>query len=97
MTKKIALVTGGTSGIGLSLVKELVENNFYVHFIGTSKEKGQLIESELNTVNNLGCKFIELDLSNLKKVKAFADKFKSEVSQLDIWAAGSRKESIPFS
>ena len=84
MTKKIALVTGGTSGIGLSLVKELVENNFYVHFIGTSKEKGKRIESELNTVNNSRCKYIELDLSNLKKVKAFADRFKSEVSQLDI-------------
>ncbi len=83
-TKKIALVTGGTSGIGLSLVKGLVENNFYVYFIGTNKEKGAAVEAELNAPNSAVCQFIELDLSNLNRVKEFVDQFKSNVSQLDI-------------
>ena len=81
---KIALVTGGTSGVGLSLVKELVRSDFFVHFIGTNREKGEAIESELGGVDGSKAKFIPLDLSNLKAVKDFADQFKSEVPRLDL-------------
>ena len=82
--KKIALVTGGTSGVGLSLVKELVNSDFSVHFIGTNRKKGEAIESELSGADGSKAKFIQLDLSNLKAVKAFADQFKSEVPRLDL-------------
>ena len=84
MDRKIALVAGGTSGIGLSIVKQLVKNNFYVYFIGTRKEKGRAVELELNGAEHTVCQFIELDLSNLNRVREFTDKFKSEVSRLDI-------------
>ncbi len=84
MRRKIALVTGGTSGIGLSMVKDLVENNFYVHFIGTNNEKGKAVEAELNNTNSEVSKFVKLDLSNLKDTLEFANKFKSEVPQLNI-------------
>ncbi len=45
--RKIALVTGGTSGVGLSLVKELVNKDFSVHFIGTNRKRGEAIEEVL--------------------------------------------------
>ncbi len=32
--KKIALVTGGTSGVGLSILPDLVKAGFYVYFVG---------------------------------------------------------------
>ncbi len=84
MKRKIALVTGGTAGIGLSLVKELVENGFYVHFIGRNNEKGKAIEAELNSIKGEVCKFVKLDLSNLKSTVEFANKFKTEVPHLNI-------------
>jgi retinol dehydrogenase-12 len=84
MKRKIALVTGGTAGIGLSLVKELVENDFYVHFIGRNNEKGKAIEAELNKMKGEVSKFVKLDLSNLKSTAEFAKKFKSEVPHLNI-------------
>ncbi len=84
MKRKIALVTGGTAGIGLSLVKELVENDFYVHFIGTNNEKGKAVEAELNNTKSEVSKFVKLDLSNLKSTAEFAKKFKSEVPHLNI-------------
>lgn len=84
MKNKTALVTGGTSGVGLSLVKELVKNNFTVFFIGTNTQKGHEIELELKQLYQTKSTFIELDLSHLKKVSEFANHFKNEVEQLDL-------------
>ncbi len=84
MQNKIALVTGGTSGVGLSIVRELVKNNFDVFFIGTNKESGREIEIALNNSGKTTNKFIALDLSNLHAVRAFANRFKNEVPQLDL-------------
>ncbi len=84
MKNKIALVTGGTSGVGLSIVRELVKNNFDVFFIGTNKERGREIEIALNNRGNTKNKFIALELSNINEVHAFANQFKSKVPQLDL-------------
>jgi retinol dehydrogenase-12 len=84
MDKKIALVTGGTSGVGLSILRELVERDVHVHFIGTSSNKGKAIELELNGPNGRRCDFIQLDLSDLGAVRAFAKRFRTEVPVLDL-------------
>jgi NAD(P)-dependent dehydrogenase (short-subunit alcohol dehydrogenase family) len=66
---KIALVTSGTSGIGLSLLLVLIEAGFSVHFIGRYAEKGQQIKSELKAAHHSGVPcFVQLDLSNLGNV-----------------------------
>lgn len=83
MRNKIALITGGTSGVGLSIVKELAKNKFDVYFIGTNEQIGLEIEAELNTINLTKSTFIQLDLSDLGKVKEFASNFKNKLSQLD--------------
>ena len=85
MERKTALVTGGTSGVGLSIVRELGKGGAYVHFIGTNREKGERIERELSEAG-IACRFIHLDLSRLRSVRDFANDFKSEVSELDILA-----------
>ncbi len=81
---KIAMVAGGTAGVGLSIVRELVEKGFTVHFIGTNRERGAAIESELNGSGESKCRFFALDLSSLKAVRAFAQGFLSEVPHLDV-------------
>ncbi len=80
----LALVTGGTSGVGLSIVKQLVKNKYRVFFIGTNTERGRQIEAELNQNSTTENKFINLDLSNLSKVKDFAKQFKEEHHKLDL-------------
>lgn len=42
----IAMVTGGTSGIGLSIVKRLVSEGWRVHFCGRNEEKIREVESQ---------------------------------------------------
>lgn len=81
MSKKIALITGGTSGVGLSIIRELSKKNYTINFIGTNQEKGDQIEKEIND-----SKFFKVDLSNLKEVNLFIENFKLKHSKLDLLA-----------
>ncbi len=84
MNTRTALVTGGTSGVGLSMLPDLVSSGFYVYFVGTNAKKGLAIESDLNGPGGSVAKFVELDLSDMQRVRSFAQKFRSEVPTLDL-------------
>lgn len=84
MSKKIALVTGGTSGVGLSILPELVKDGFFVHFVGTNEARGRAVEEELNGADDPVVSFVRLDLSDLPAVRAFAEGFREEVPVLDL-------------
>ena len=79
-----ALVTGGTAGVGLSIVRALVREGTFVHFVGTNADKGARIEAELNTKGVPSCRFIRLDLSEIRGVSEFAERFSEEVPTLDV-------------
>ena len=86
---KHALVTGGTSGVGLSIVNQLVKHNFKVTFIGSNSSKGKRVELEINNSSNsltkgLKHKFVQLDLSDLSLVKEFSNQFKQENKSLNL-------------
>ncbi len=80
MSKKRALVTGGTSGVGLSIVRALVARHVHVHFVGTNVSKGRAIEQELGAA----AEFVQLDLSDLAGVRRFARGFRDAVPALDV-------------
>lgn len=88
MNNKTALVTGGTDGVGLSVVRAMVKKNYDVYFIGSNIEKGKKLEVELKTKagneHKAVIEFIQLDLSNLKAVKIFADSFLNKAKRLDV-------------
>ncbi|WP_165454326.1 SDR family NAD(P)-dependent oxidoreductase [Hyunsoonleella pacifica] len=83
---KTAIITGGTSGIGLSIVKHLSNNNWNVYFIGTNANKGVTIEQKLSKTSKGSIKFYLLDLSNLNKVRKFADTFLKRHQSLELLA-----------
>lgn len=84
--QKVALVTGGTAGVGLSVVRALVTSGAFVHFIGTNERKGARIERELNATSEPVCRFIKLDLSRLREVQSFCRQFENEVRELHVLA-----------
>lgn len=84
--RRTALVTGGTAGVGLSIVRALVERGDFVHFIGTDPEKGARVEQALNGAGEPVCRFVRLDLSRLRAVEAFARDFAASVPVLDVLA-----------
>ncbi len=70
--RKIALVTGGTSGVGLSILPDLVQAGFYVYFVGTNADKGRSVESDLNSLNGGGLFLNSLDsVSALRRHVSF--------------------------
>jgi len=81
---KHALVTGGTSGVGLSIVKALVAHKYKVSFIGSNATKGKAVEVLLNQTSPLNHEFIQLDLGELNDVKAFVSQFSKDNNTLDL-------------
>ncbi len=86
MRTKVAQVTGGTSGIGESLLPTLLQAGFRVHLIGRNAQKDREIEARLNAEDEGAATFIQLDLSDLGAVVAFAETFRQEVPVLDLLA-----------
>lgn len=86
MEHKNALITGGTSGIGLSIVRYLAAKNYNISFIGTNVQKGKEIEQELFERSKGTISFIHLDLRNLNSVYQFARDFREKHKHLNLLA-----------
>lgn len=86
MAPKIALITGGTAGVGLSMVQAMARLGTEVHFIGTNEARGQEIERSVNAEGNGTTRFIRLDLSSMAAIRAFAQAYAGEVAHLDVLA-----------
>ncbi|KAJ7052922.1 NAD-P-binding protein [Mycena amicta] len=84
LTGKVVLVTGGNSGIGYHVVRQLLLKNAVVYLAArdTSKTANALKSLERET-GRLPV-FIELDLSDLRTVKRAAEAFLEREQRLDI-------------
>ena len=79
----VALITGGTSGIGLAVAKVFLEEGAKVTIVGTSAEKGR------NAAEQLGGKdqevsFIRADVSKERDVRRLIERIVSEFGRIDI-------------
>jgi len=77
---KVAVVTGGTSGIGEATVRLFVEEGARVVFCGRSEEAGARIAQELGPAT----RFIRADITREPDVKATIDLATSAFGRLDI-------------
>jgi len=77
--QKIALVTGGNSGIGLEVVKQLLEKGYFVYIGTRSYENGEKAIKE-NNLKSGSVKVIELDVINVKSIEKAA----TQIKKLDI-------------
>ena len=82
--RKNAIISGGTSGVGLSIAKNLIASNYKVVLIGSNGPKGKRIEASLNEQYPKQVEFVQLDLSNLRDTKEFTTDFISKNAKLDL-------------
>ena len=82
---KVALVTGGTSGIGLASAKQFVSEGAYVFITGRRKTELATAVSEIGG-NVSG---VQGDVSNLGDLDRLFEQIKSEKSRLDILFANA--------
>ncbi len=60
---KNCIVTGGTSGLGLALVKKFISNNYFIHIIARDEEKIKFLTNDFNQRNIKSFKFYKVDLA----------------------------------
>ncbi|MFA5818777.1 MAG: SDR family oxidoreductase [Bacteroidales bacterium] len=78
---KVAIVTGGTSGLGRHLVETLVSLGSDVFFCGRDKEKGEIFAKSIGDKGH----FIQCDLQNVDEILSFVKKtgtFKNRIDYL---------------
>lgn len=98
---KVALVTGGSAGIGYYNVLPLARAGAKVITISANEDKGKNAEAEINenikqagsagSVTWYGC-----DLGNLKEVDGLAKKLAQELDQLDILICNAAIGQAPY-
>lgn len=79
--KKLAIVTGGTRGIGFGIVKKLYSEGFKV--IALSRNNTKEIE-ELNKESNGDVDFKSLDISDLKSIDSIVKSITEEHGRIDV-------------
>ena len=77
---KIAIVTGGASGIGFAIAEKFVKNNITTIIIGRNEEK---LNSAKTKLGNL-CDPVAFDLNNLSAIPGLVRNLVKKYSKIDI-------------
>jgi len=75
---RVAIVTGGASGIGYETVKALQDSGAQTAIVDINPERGQKAAKELDTA------FFQADLTKSEQVKKVADQVQQKYGRLDI-------------
>ena len=78
--RKIAIITGGASGIGFAIAKKFVQNNIFVVLIGRDKTRLKLACETLGELAD----FVGCDLSRISDLPGVVRQIKEKHGRIDI-------------
>ncbi|KZT52555.1 NAD(P)-binding protein [Calocera cornea HHB12733] len=84
LTGKVAIVTGGNTGIGFVTCKYLLKKNCTVYLFCRSASKAAAAIASLKEATGKEAHFVAADLSDLPSIKACAAEFTAKEQRLDI-------------
>ncbi len=97
MQGKVALITGGNSGIGRGIVHRFVRAGATVAFVGRNQEKGEAVLAEVHELEGQGA-FFAVDLADESAVIKLVDDVSNRFGRLDVVVnnagIGSRRGGI---
>ena len=73
MVDKYALITGGSSGIGLDIAKELAKRNYKLLLVSNQEERLKELERDLTTEFGVETRSLFIDLSRLEAAQELYD------------------------
>ncbi|OQE38890.1 hypothetical protein PENCOP_c007G03442 [Penicillium coprophilum] len=90
---KIALITGGTSGIGLAVAKDLsLTDSWQVNIIGSNQERGEEAAASFSNVT-----FYQADVRNYQQLAAVFDQIFNAAGRIDfVFANAGRAGDTDF-
>jgi 3-oxoacyl-[acyl-carrier protein] reductase len=82
--KRVAIVTGGTRGMGLSISEQLAKDgNIVVAVYNSDKKSAEQCERKLKQIDSQSC-VMQADLSNVQQIKSLAKKVGEQFGRIDI-------------
>ena len=101
MTGRVAIVTGGSAGIGYETALPLARAGATVIIISANEEKGKQTEAEINQalkgLDSYGSvTWRGVDLGDLKAVDALAKTLVGELDRLDVFIANAGIGQAPY-
>jgi NAD(P)-dependent dehydrogenase (short-subunit alcohol dehydrogenase family) len=80
---KVAVVTGGTSGIGREITKTFAANGMHVVFSGRNEERGSKIVSDITAAGG-DAMFVKADVRSEEDVRALVDAAVKKYGRLNV-------------
>ncbi|KAI0366363.1 NAD-P-binding protein [Pilatotrama ljubarskyi] len=101
LTGRVALVTGGSAGIGYWDAAALAQHGATVHIVSANPDHGKQAEKNIDTAlkesgSKGSVKWHQLDMMYLKKVDEWVKGFAKEIDRLDILIANAGIGQAPY-
>jgi len=97
LAKKVVIITGGNTGIGLETAKQLSKMGMHTIIGCRSKEKGEAAVTEIkNFSKSDSVEYLPLDLADFKSVRAFANAFLQKHIPLDVLINNAGIMAVPL-
>lgn len=82
---KVAVISGGTSGVGKKTAVDLAKKNITTIILGRNKEKGSRVKNEIiKESGNANVEFYPVDLCSLNEIKKFRRDLETKYDRIDI-------------
>lgn len=88
---KVALITGGSGGIGFAIARSYVESGCKVILVGTNEMK---LKELVEKLGNNFAKYIKVDLYNIKKFNEIVEKAVNLFGKIDILVCSAGKHIV---
>ncbi len=81
---KLAIVTGGNSGMGKATVSALADHGFTVIMVCRSRQRGEEALEELRRIGKRDIRLMLCDLGNMQEIRNFTDEFRKQFNRVDV-------------